>query len=105
MSIDPNKRKSFDAVAEIYNEVRTGYPEMLVEDILSLSRIPDKGRILEIGCGSGNATVAFARRGYTILGIELGANLAALAVLKEALDVLHSINLDAEAASLRQSPF
>ncbi len=80
MSIDPNKRKSFDAVAEIYNEVRTGYPEMLVEDILSLSRIPDKGRILEIGCGSGNATIAFARRGYTILGIELGANLAALAV-------------------------
>lgn len=31
MSIDPNKRKSFDAVAEIYNEVRTGYPELLVE--------------------------------------------------------------------------
>ena len=46
---------------------------------LSLSRIASEGRILEIGCGPGNATLSFAARGYTILGIELGERLAALA--------------------------
>ncbi len=31
MSIDPNKRKSFDAVAKIYNEVRASHLELLVK--------------------------------------------------------------------------
>jgi SAM-dependent methyltransferase len=79
MSIDRSKRITFEEVAELYEEIRSDYPEELVEDILSLSGIAAGGRILEIGCGPGNATVSFARRGYSILGIELGARLAALA--------------------------
>jgi len=39
-------------------------------DILNLSGLPPDGKILEIGCGPGNATVSFARLGYSILGIE-----------------------------------
>jgi SAM-dependent methyltransferase len=80
MGIDRRKRVSFEEVAELYDEVRPGYPEELVEDVVSLARIPTDGRILEIGCGPGNATVAFARRGYRIVGIELGSRLAAHAV-------------------------
>lgn len=59
---------------------RPGYPEELVEDILALSEAPEEGRILEIGCGPGNATIPFAKRDYRIVGIELGERLAALAV-------------------------
>lgn len=80
MDIDRSKRSTFEKVAELYDEIHKSYPEELVEDILSLSEIPADGRILEIGCGPGNATVPFARRGYRILGIELGERLAALAV-------------------------
>ncbi len=80
MSIDRNRRITFEEVAELYDEVRPSYPEELVEDILSLSGISADGRILEIGCGPGNATVLFAKRGYKIVGIELGERLAALAV-------------------------
>jgi SAM-dependent methyltransferase len=80
MSIDRNRRTTFEEMADIYNEVRTGYPPELVEDVLSLSGIPARGRILEIGCGPGNATVDFARRGYRVLAIELGQRLAAFAV-------------------------
>ena len=36
-------------------------------------------RILEIGPGTGQATVALARRGYAVVGVELGAGLAAVA--------------------------
>ena len=72
-------RTTFDEAASLYDEVRPGYPEGLFDDVVSLSGIPAGGRILEIGCGTGQATVPFARRGYQILCIELGDNMAAIA--------------------------
>ena len=80
MSIDRSRRITFEEVADLFDEVRPGYPEELVEDVLALSGMPADGRILEIGCGPGNSTLPFARRGYRITGIELGERLAALAV-------------------------
>jgi len=79
MPVNRALRTSFDQVAELYDEARPGYPEQLIEDVVSLSGIPPGGRILEIGCGSGQATLPFARRGYAMLCLELGPNLAALA--------------------------
>ncbi len=72
-------RTTFDEAALLYDEVRPGYPEALFDDVVSLSGIPPGGRILEIGCGTGQATVPFARRDYRILCVELGENLAAVA--------------------------
>jgi 16S rRNA A1518/A1519 N6-dimethyltransferase RsmA/KsgA/DIM1 with predicted DNA glycosylase/AP lyase activity len=72
-------RATFDGAALLYDEVRPGYPEELFDDVVSLSGIPAGGRILEVGCGTGQATVPFARRGYRILCVELGENLAAVA--------------------------
>jgi SAM-dependent methyltransferase len=70
---------TFDQVAALYDQVRPGYPEALFDDVISLSGIPPGGRVLEIGCGTGQATVPLARRGFSLLGIELGENLAAVA--------------------------
>src|SRR5215211_3949093 len=72
-------RTTFDEAASLYDEVRPGYPEELFDDVVSLSGIEPAGRILEIGCGTGQATVPLARRGYRILCVELGENLAAVA--------------------------
>ncbi|HEX2741111.1 MAG TPA: class I SAM-dependent methyltransferase, partial [Rubrobacter sp.] len=72
-------RKVFDEVALLYDGARPGYPGELFDDIVTLSGIPLEGRILEIGCGTGQATVPFARRGYHVVCIELGENMAALA--------------------------
>jgi protein-L-isoaspartate O-methyltransferase len=47
--------------------------------VVSLSGIPSDGRILEIGCGTDQATVPLARRGYRVLCVELGENLASVA--------------------------
>jgi len=49
------------------------------DDVVSLSGVPSGGRILEVGCGTGQATLPLARRGYGILCVELGENLAAVA--------------------------
>src|SRR5687768_2470503 len=72
-------RTTFDKAPSLYDEVRPGYPDDLFDDVVSLSGILPAGRILEIGCGTGQASVPFARRGYRILCIELGENMAALA--------------------------
>jgi SAM-dependent methyltransferase len=73
------RRKTFDEVADVYERARPGYPEALVDDVIALSGLPPRGSILEIGTGTGKATVAFARRGYRILGLEPGPRLAAIA--------------------------
>ena len=79
MSLDRELRTTFNDVAEIYDEVRPGCPEQLIEDVVSMSEIPSGGSILEIGCGTGKATLPFARRGYAMLCLELSKNMACLA--------------------------
>jgi SAM-dependent methyltransferase len=69
----------YDDLAELYDEVRPGYPSALVDDVLALSGIPESGSILEVGCGTGQATRLFAPRGHRITCVEPGPNLAARA--------------------------
>lgn len=73
------RKRTFDTAARLYDEVRPGYPEDLVRDVVSLSGIPQGGRILEIGCGTGQATEAFAARGYRMVCLDIGVNMAAIA--------------------------
>ena len=79
---DRSLRTTFNEVAETYDEVRPGYPEEAIEDIISISRIPQSGKILEVGCGTGQATKPFAERGYSMHCLEIGHNLARIAVEK-----------------------
>lgn len=71
--------RSFDTVAGLYDTYRPGYPDFLIEYILSTTNIPENGRILEIGSGTGKATTQFAWRGYSILCIEPGKHLVRIA--------------------------
>jgi SAM-dependent methyltransferase len=71
--------QSFDGVAERYHAYRPGYPSELIEDILRYAGIQPDGRILEIGSGTGKATLLFAQKGYSILCLEPGQNLIEVA--------------------------
>ncbi len=73
------RRMTFDQQAETYDQQAGGYPPELIADIIEFSGITADGRILEVGCGTGQATRSFAERGYAITAVELGANLIALA--------------------------
>ncbi|MGD8624368.1 MAG: class I SAM-dependent methyltransferase [Anaerolineae bacterium] len=79
MARDLGMRETFDQVADVYDEARPGYPEALFDDMVALAALPPGGSILEVGCGTGQATLPLARRGYSILCLELSANMAALA--------------------------
>lgn len=72
-------RETFDGAAELYDRMRPGYPEALFDDLSEIARLGPGSRVLELGCGTGQATVALARRGYEIVAIELGAGLADVA--------------------------
>src|ERR1700683_2463706 len=72
-------RASFDRVARDYDEIRPGCPGQLIADVVRMSLIPAEGVILEVGCGTGQATLPFASRGYEILCVEMGPSMAAVA--------------------------
>lgn len=71
---------SYDAVAAEYNEGRPGYPEPLVDECIQLAGLNQDSRILEIGCGTGQATRSFACKGFRMVCLEPGPNLAKIAV-------------------------
>jgi SAM-dependent methyltransferase len=72
-------RTTFEQVPELYQQARPSYPEALFDDLAELTGLGDGARVLEVGCGTGQATVALAQRGYDVLCVELGEGLAAAA--------------------------
>ena len=72
-------RRTFDTAAEDYDRGRPGYPPAIFDDLAELAGLETGSRVLEIGCGTGLATVLLAERGYRVVALELGADLAAVA--------------------------
>ncbi|HBN86104.1 MAG TPA: SAM-dependent methyltransferase [Clostridiales bacterium] len=68
--------KYFDQNVLMYDQYRPTYGKQIYEDILSVSKITPASRILEIGCGTGNATLPFIQTGAQVTAVELGENLA-----------------------------
>jgi SAM-dependent methyltransferase len=69
----------FDDVAQLYDEVRPRYPQEIVEHIIAFAALSACSRIFEVGCGTGQMTLPFAKREYAMLAIDQGERLAALA--------------------------
>ena len=72
-------RTTFEEVPELYDRARPTYPDELFDDLAALAGLGEGARVLEIGCGTGQATLPLARRGYSVLCVELGEGLAAAA--------------------------
>jgi len=73
------QRFTFNEIGDQYNRYRPGYPDPLFEDLISLSEISLTDRVLEIGCGTGQATRPLAQRGFAMSCLEPGSHTAALA--------------------------
>ena len=73
--IKQQRRDSFNTVAQLYDQARPSYPAELIDAIIAFADMPEDGRILEIGSGTGKATTLFAERGYRMFCVELGAHM------------------------------
>ncbi|HTP58178.1 MAG TPA: class I SAM-dependent methyltransferase [Spirochaetia bacterium] len=69
----------FDGSALAYDQFRPGYPDAVMNELASLSGLGPGARILEVGCGTGQATVALARRGFSLDCVDPGRNLVSVA--------------------------
>ena len=69
---------TFDTAAEQYERARPGYPGALFDDLATM--LPaGHARVLEIGPGTGQATRGLLRRGWRVVALEPGAELAQVA--------------------------
>lgn len=69
----------FNSVAADYAAVRPGYPDASFAFVIDTAGITCNARLLEVGVGTGQATVGFVERGFSVLGLEPGPALAAQA--------------------------
>ncbi len=78
----PNRRdlgRVFNEVPELYDRVRPRYPDELFADLVTITRMDVTSSVLEVGCGTGQATRSLAALGCTVTAIEPGVEMAALA--------------------------
>jgi len=69
-------RDGFDEVAELYDRVRPGYPDDLLDELAAV--LPRSPVVVEVGPGTGQATKGLVARGARVTAVELGAHLAAV---------------------------
>ena len=60
----------YSPVANIYYTARPPYPKEHIDRAVTLARLNSNASVLEIGCGPGNATVAFAKFGFLMKCLE-----------------------------------
>ncbi len=69
----------FDDAAFDYDQFRPRYPRALFDDLAQAGEVTSATRILEVGCGPGVATEEMMARGWSVLGVDPGEQLARVA--------------------------
>jgi SAM-dependent methyltransferase len=93
----------FDTVAAEYDRHRPAYPDELVDRACDAGGLAAGGRVLEIGCGTGQLTRSLVARGLHVTGVEPGQNLISLA--GRAAAGVEFVNRRFEEAELPAEPF
>jgi SAM-dependent methyltransferase len=94
--LDPRRARVFGEVADEYDRIRPDYPAALIDDVLAYAGLSDSGsasglgdggsasgptggvEALEIGAGTGKATVDMIARGVKVTALEPDARMAAI---------------------------
>lgn len=79
---EPNRRdlgRVFTEVPELYDRVRPGYPDELFADLVTVTGMDEWSSVLEVGCGTGQATRSLGALGCSVTAVEQGSEMAAVA--------------------------
>ena len=88
----------FDEVPDLYDRVRPTYPDELFADLVAITGMNEQSRVLEVGCGTGQATQSLAALGCSVTAVEPGAGMARLARLR----IRASLNVEVETSSFEE---
>jgi SAM-dependent methyltransferase len=102
---DLRRRASFDENSDLYARSRPGYPGEAFDLILDYAGLGPGARALEIGCGPGQATLPMARRGLSIVAVEIGPRMAELAASRTSAHDVTIANCAFEDWPLPSEPF
>lgn len=69
-------RLKFNEDVTNYDKMRPTYVSDLYDDVISFAELSENKKALEIGIGTGQATLPFLKTGCTLTAIELGENMA-----------------------------
>lgn len=70
-SMDLEQRRNwYSPVADVYYNARPNYPKESIARSVVLAQLSSEASMLEVGCGPGNATVAFAQFGFSMTCLE-----------------------------------
>lgn len=81
----------YTPVVDAYDRGRPRYPEALIERSIEVAHLCPDSNILEVGCGSGIATLNFAQLGYAIDALEPNPNFCQVATRR--LDLFPKVRL------------
>jgi SAM-dependent methyltransferase len=96
----------FGEVAGLYDRYRPGYPDAVFDRILEYGRLGAGDAVLELGCGTGRATLPLAARGLRVTALEPSAEMARLATqMTEALAGVRVVEASFEDWLLPAEPF
>ncbi len=70
------QRLAFGHVAELYDRIRPPYPDSAIEAVAAYAHLAPGAAVVEVGAGTGKATVALARLGLRVLALEPSAEMA-----------------------------
>ncbi|BCL38902.1 hypothetical protein NSMS1_53490 [Nostoc sp. MS1] len=64
------RKNWYNDVADAYDKTRPRYPQQLISRAVELAQLSTDATILEVGCGPGTATTAFAELGFSMVCLE-----------------------------------
>lgn len=64
-------------VAAGADESEAGSPVLRADLEFALEQLPATGRLIDLGCGPGRAAIPFARRGWSVVGVDLSESMLA----------------------------
>jgi SAM-dependent methyltransferase len=101
-TFDPQRARGFDAWAGEYDRFRPGYPAELFETIRDRLELPGRPLVVDLGAGTGRASLAMAELDWRVTAVEPGRPMLDL-LRARATDsgfVLSTVQADAEATGL-----
>lgn len=66
------RARSFDAWAPEYDRYRPSYPQALFDLVAERLGLPERAAVVDLGAGTGKASLALAARGWRVTAVEPG---------------------------------